>query len=99
MISFRLVKTPNQKFSTNINNHVFEFSFRTFRGVTYVTVAIDGTTMECSVKAIPNTSLFTSPTNKIAGGEFEFICSSDDYPHYEKFNGIDVIFAFIPFGG
>lgn len=92
---YELIKTANQMFNTNIGENNFEFRFRTFRGITYVDLKINGERASASVRALPNASIFNDTINNIAGGKFMFECQTDDYPHFENFDGIACRFVFI----
>lgn len=92
---YELTKTANQMFNTNIGSNNFEFRFRTFRGLTYVNLRINGEIASASIKALPNVSIFNDAINNIAGGKFMFECQADDYPHFEMFDGISCRFVFI----
>lgn len=95
--TYQLIKAPNLMFNTNIGDNNFEFSFRTFRGIIYVSVRINGE-LKCSgIKAIPNKSLFGSVVNNAAGGIFAFLCNYDGYPTHEMFDGYRCVFAFCPY--
>lgn len=92
---FELIKTANQMFNTNIGENNFEFRFRTFRGLTYVDLKINGSQVAASTMALPNRSIFSDDIRRIAGGVFMFECQTDDYPNFEDFDGIKCRFVFI----
>ena len=96
--TYNLIKSPNITFNTNIGNSNFEFTFRTFRGIIYISVYIDGELVCSGIKAVPNKSLFPSEVNNSAGGIFAFLCNYDGYPTYEMFDGFKCVFAFCPYG-
>lgn len=95
--SIALSKVPNQRFTTNVNGHTFEFSFRTFRGLIYANVTIDGVMYHAGAMCIPNDSLFNSEVNHVANGIFRFDCIEDEYPKYNNFDGTTCKFVYIPF--
>lgn len=96
MLTYELVRFPNQRFDTNVGSRNFDFTLRTFRGIIYVTLRIDGELTAAGIRATPNASLFSEPVNRIAGGEFRFVCQTEDYPSHEDFDGVRCVFAFIP---
>ena len=87
---------PNQMFNTNINGHNFEFRFRTFRGIMYADVRVDGTLMQSGAKCIPNQPLFLGTVNALADGAFMFICMDELYPSYELLDGTTCRFIYTP---
>jgi len=96
MTTYNLLKTPNQKFSTSMNGNAVEIRIRTFRGLMYVSISINGKLVESSVRAMPNTDLFGTTVRRTLGGNFMFVCvEKDEYPEYKKLNGTDVVFAFV----
>lgn len=98
MTEYTLSKVPNQIFNTNINGTNFEFTFRTFRGIVFINVAVDKVLICSGVRAVPNKSLFPNRVNNAAGGTFQFVCINDSYPEYGNFDGITCRFVFTPFG-
>jgi len=98
MVEYKLSSVPNQMFNTNINGSNFEFTFRSFRGIVYINVSVDGNLVCSGVRAVPNTNLFPNKVNSAAGGTFQFQCLDDSYPQYDKFDGITCRFIFTPFG-
>lgn len=95
--SIALSKVPNQTFTTNINGSSFEFSFRSFRGLMYANVTIDGVLRQAGVRCVPNANLFKSAVNIAAGGIFRFNCLDDSYPSYTGFDGTTCRFVYVPF--
>lgn len=91
-----LSKVPNQTFTTNVNGATFAFSFRSFRGLMYANVTIDGVLHQAGVRCVPNQSLFKGGVNNIAGGIFKFVCADDSYPSYRNFDGVTCVFTYIP---
>lgn len=94
--TMELIKAPNQKFNVNIGENNFEFVLSTFRGILFVSVYINTELIQGSIVATPNKSLFSDAVNNKAGGRFEFIVPSNDYPNYNMFDGLSCVFAYIP---
>ena len=84
MVEYKLSSVPNQMFNTNINGSNFEFTFRSFRGIVYINVSVDGNLVCSGVRAVPNTNLFPNKVNIAAGGTFQFHCLDDSYTKKKK---------------
>lgn len=97
MTKYELSKDANQSFDTSVNGRSFSFVFHSFRGMTYVDAYVDGEPKEMGSPAVPNRSIFGGAVNNAAGGEFLFVCRTDDYPYYENFDGLNCFFAFKPY--
>lgn len=95
--SIALSKVPNQRFTTTVNGSQFEFSFRSFRGLMYANVTINGVLRQAGVRCVPNENLFKSTVNLAADGIFRFDCLDDSYPSYTGFDGTTCRFVYVPF--
>lgn len=93
--AFEMTTNVNQRFDTNIGDDNFEFEFRTFRGVMYANVKINGEIADVNVVCIPNKSLFNSKVNARANGIFMFESVNSDYVKASDFNGITTNFVFV----
>ena len=82
---FDLVRYPNQRFTTTCSGNSVAVSFRTFRGIVYASVAVNGVDVCCGRPCLPNEPIFQRPAEGAIGGSFRFVCDGDDYPNYEAF--------------
>lgn len=82
---FDLVRYPNQRFTTTCSGNSVALSLRTFRGIVYASVAVNGVDVCCGRPCLPNEPIFPRPAEGAIGGSFRFVCDGDDYPNYEAF--------------
>lgn len=84
---FDLVKFPNQTFSTTANGNSLEIALRTFRGIIYANITVNGTLVEAGRRCLANERIFSKSVEQAIGGNFRFVCETDDYPNYQNFDG------------
>lgn len=84
---FDLVKFPNQTFSTTVNGNSLEISLRTFRRIIYANITVNGALVEAGRRCLANEMIFSKSVAQTIGGNFRFICETDDYPNYQDFDG------------
>lgn len=99
MYTIELVKVPNQEFSINVEGNVFSIRLRTFRGITFASVSMNGELLTGGVKCMPNSSIFGGNVNTKLKGTLSFKCLTDNFPHYENFDGISCVLTYTPFEG
>lgn len=95
--SIALSKVPNQSFTTSVNGHLFEFTFRTFRGIMYANATVDGALVQAGARCVTDESVFNGTVNALADGTFSFICADGQYPSYEGFDGTTCRFVYVPY--
>lgn len=84
---FDLVKFPNQTFSTTANGNSLEISLRTFRGIMYASITVNGTPIEAGRRCLANEMIFSNSVAQTIGGNFRFVCETNDFPNYQDFDG------------
>ena len=77
----------NQKFFTSLNGHKVALELRTFRGVIYATIDIDGERATTGIKAISGVNLLGSAVARTIGGNIRFVTIDGRYPAPEDFDG------------
>ena len=82
---FSLVRYPNQKFNTTCAGNSVAVSLRTFRGIVYANVSVNGELVCAGRPCLPNEPIFPRPVEVAIGGSFRFVCDGDEYPAWEKF--------------
>jgi hypothetical protein len=84
--TFELVNYPNQIFSTTTAGNSVEITLRTFRGVIYANVSVNGVLMCAGARCIANKKIFPSRVENAMGATMYFECSTDKLPSYTQFN-------------
>lgn len=98
MFQYNLMNVPNQDFTITANENEFLIRIRTFRGIAYADVSVNGVLTNTAMRCVANTPIFTDEVNRAAGGVFMFKCLGDDYPDYKDFNTDNCLFVLVPFG-
>lgn len=83
---FELVNYPNQIFSTTTAGNSVEITLRTFRGVIYANVSVNGVLMCAGARCLANKKIFPSRVENAMRATMYFECSTDDLPSYIQFN-------------
>lgn len=84
--SFELVNYPNQVFSTTAAGNSLEITLRTFRGVLYANVTINGVLQCAGARCLANRKVFPGRVETLMGASMYFSCMTDDLPSYQQFN-------------
>ncbi len=88
MYEVRIRQTANQNFNTQINKHGFNFNLRSFRGLMYVTVDVDGVNAVTGFRVVHNAEILPASVARTVGGNFRFICQDSEYPSFDKLDGV-----------
>lgn len=84
--TFELVNYPNQIFSTTTAGNSVEIALRTFRGVIYANVSVNGVLMCAGARCLANKRVFPSRVENAMGATIYFECMTDALPNYLQFN-------------
>ena len=93
MIEIPLLSIPNQSFSINVENVIFDVSIKT-TGVTVADITMDGVLKISSAKCMPNLPII--PYRYLEHGNFFFITENDEYPDYTKFGSSQTLVYMTP---
>ena len=83
---FELVNYPNQIFSTTTAGNSVEITLRTFKGVIYANVSVNGVLMCAGARCLANKKVFPASVENAMGAIMYFECSTDELPNYLQFN-------------
>lgn len=83
---FELVNYPNQIFSTTTAGNSVEITLRTFRGVIYANVSVNGVLMCAGARCLANKKVFPSRVENAMRATVYFECMTDALPSYLQFN-------------
>lgn len=84
--TFELVNYPNQIFSTTTAGNSVEITLRTFRGVIYANVSVNGVLMCAGARCLANKKVFPCRVENAMGATVYFECMTDALPSYLQFN-------------
>lgn len=80
-----LQNIPNQAFSVQIDNNLYDMTIKFIVDVMVVTVVRNGITIMTNVRATPNMPLILYPYLEAEEGNFAFFTIDGDYPNYNQF--------------
>lgn len=84
MVRYELEPNPNQRVSITQGTHIYEFRLRTFNGMLYADVSVDGVEKAKGVRCVPYGFVIPFPCMEVAGN-FVFSSSEKHYPNYKDF--------------
>lgn len=84
MVKYSLEKIPNQILSITEGSHTYVIRFRTFNGILYADMTIDGTSVAKSVRCVPYGFIIPYPHMEVAGN-FLMTSAENSYPSYKDF--------------
>jgi hypothetical protein len=87
MIKIELNETANQTFGASALGINYNISLRIIDGIMYASVWDDDVILCSSVRCIPNQVIIPYP-HLTKGGNFYWYCQDNDYPDWQKFNGL-----------
>lgn len=88
MYEVKIRQTANQNFNTSINKHGFNFNLRSFRGLLYATVDVDGVNVVAGFRVVHNAEILPASIARAVGGNFRFITQDGSYPTYKDLDGV-----------
>lgn len=75
---------PNQNFSINLDNNLFDITLRTTNGITSASFTINGTDTIDNIRCVAGSVLI--PYAYLEAGNFMFLTNNYQFPIYTQFN-------------
>lgn len=92
MIRYELNSEPNQYLEIPVDGHRYSLTLRTFNGMLFADIAVDGTDVAKSVRCVPYG--FIVPEFAMVEGNFLFSAKEDSYPSWEDFDTTCFLYYF-----
>lgn len=83
MLQIPIINIPNQSFTVQLDNNVWDFSIYDIQDLVAVDVTLNGTQILTGERAMPSYPLI--PYKYLESGNFVFLTDNDDYPDFHQF--------------
>lgn len=91
MYQIDIMPIPNQRFRTRIEDALFEITLKAVGGGTVASISRDDVILARGVRCVPGKPLVPYAYMEGATGNFYFVTSGGDYPHYSRFGSKDTL--------